>query len=231
MEKNISQESDCVGPSDWLCNECFNSRGHRQGKYQTIHNEVLEWILKLLTDNDTFMVKDASKKYKDIILHQHKYTITENKCESYRNTLKSQLESMGYKYYYPTRAYGSMYYDPTKFSDIGLEMVFNLVEDKTSPSASTKCVRTLIKRQAALFTKSINFDYRQLFGDDNTCNLDKYMDYELLEFVDQITKSERGSASRKVSAMYAHSRKMKCMMICSLLANTMDPSVIHLCKL
>ena len=43
-------------------------------------------------------------------------------------------------------------------------------------------------------------------------------------FVD-VTKSGRGVTSRKVSELYAHSRKMKCMMICALLVNMMDPSV------
>ena len=50
------------------------------------------------------------------------------------------------------------------------------------------------------------------------------MNDNLMTFVDEITKSDRGVNLRHVSVLYAHSRKMKCM-ICSLLANMMDPSV------
>ena len=110
----------------------FQRRGYRQGKYQIIRIEVLECTLKLLKDNGACMVKDAINRYKDIILHKHKCTITENECESYRKTLKTQLESRGYKCYYPTRTCGSMCYDPSKISGIGLEMVYNLVKDKSS---------------------------------------------------------------------------------------------------
>ena len=51
------------------------------------------------------------------------------------------------------------------------------------------------------------------------------MNDELMGFVDSITKSDREIASRKVSELYAHSRKMKSIMVCSILANMMDPSV------
>lgn len=51
------------------------------------------------------------------------------------------------------------------------------------------------------------------------------MNDKLMGFVDNIKKSDREIASRKVSELYAHSRKMKCIMVCSILANMMDPSV------
>ena len=60
----------------------------------------------------------------------------------------------------------------------------------------------------ALFPKSLNFDFRQLFNDKNgsKCNLTKYMNDELMGFVG-ITKSDQEVASRKVSELYALSRK------------------------
>ena len=48
---------------------------------------------------------------------------------------------------------------------------------------------------------------------------------ELTRFMDDITKSGRGLTSIKVGKLYAHSRKKKCMTMCALLANMMDPSV------
>ena len=52
------------------------------------------------------------------------------------------------------------------------------------------------------------------------------MNDELMGFMDDSTKSDRGlsSTSKKVSELYAHSRRMKCIMVCAILAN-MDPSV------
>ena len=66
----------------------------------------------------------------------------------------------------------------------------------------------------ALFPKSLNFDYRQLFDDKNDTTLDNYMNNELMGFVNEITKSDRGVNSRKISKLYAHSRKMKCVHTC-----------------
>ena len=99
--------------------------------------------------------------------------------------------------------------------------------DENKPSPLTKeHICTLIK-QVALFPKSLNFDYRQLFYDENggKCNLTKYMNDELMGCVDNISKSDQEVASRKVSELYAYSRKMKCIMVRLILANMMDPSV------
>ena len=84
--------------------------------------------------------------------------------------------------------------------------------------------RTLIKQQVALFPKSINFDYMKIFGDENDSTF-MYMNDELMGFVENQTGE--GVTSRKVSELYAYSRKMKCMILCSLLVKfniMMDPS-------
>ena len=84
-----------------------------QRKYQTIHDEVLEY---LLNDKGANMVKDVMDLFKDnIILDQHGCSVSDNDCESHLNTER---------------------------------------------------IRTLIKQQVDLFPKSINFDYRQTFGDE-----------------------------------------------------------------
>ena len=68
-----------------------------------------------------------------------------------------------------------MHYEPSAFSGKGVEL-YNINENKPSP-LTKEHICTLIN-QVALFPKSLNFDYRQLFYDENDgskCNLTKYM--------------------------------------------------------
>ena len=53
--------------------------------------------------------------------------------------------------------------------------------------------------------------------------MDKYFDQELLKIVDLITTSDKSIQVKKVSPTHTHGRKLKCMMICALMANNMDP--------
>ena len=65
--------------------------------------------------------------------------------------------------------------------------------------------------------KSANFDYRKLFKDDvDHSELDKYFDSELMNFIDNITSSDRMVSKNKPSSAHTFSRKLKCMMICSI---------------
>ena len=62
-----------------------------KGKYQSIRDKVLEYSLKILRNNDAFMVKDTMNLFKDKILQQHGCTISDNDWESYRKTLGTHL--------------------------------------------------------------------------------------------------------------------------------------------
>ena len=56
----------------------------------------------------------------------------------------------------------------------------------------------MVKRQVKLFPISIKFDYRQLFdATNNKTELDKYFDADLLQFVNDITLSDRITEKRK----------------------------------
>ena len=89
-----------IDPSAWLCDECFKIRIVRQGKYQTICDEVLEYSLKLLKDKGACMVKDATNLFKDKILDQCGCSVSDNDWESYQKTLGTKLETRGYKSYF-----------------------------------------------------------------------------------------------------------------------------------
>ena len=52
------------------------------------------------------MVKDEMNLFKDKILQQHGCTISENDLESYQKTLGTQLDTRGYKSYFPARKWG-----------------------------------------------------------------------------------------------------------------------------
>ena len=88
MDKSQTCERD-IGQSDWLCDECFSTRVVRQGKYQTIRDEVLVIALKQLEEKGACMVKDAISLYKGKILDKHVCTISDNECESYRKIIKT----------------------------------------------------------------------------------------------------------------------------------------------
>ena len=164
----------------------------------------------MLGNNGAFMVKDAMNLFKDKILQQPGCSISDNDWESYWKTLGTHLEIRGYKSYFLARKWESMYYKPSAFSGKGVESLHNMMNENKPGPLTKEHIRTLIKQQVALFPKSLNFDYRQLFYDENGSkyNLTKYMNDKLMGFMD-ITKSNREVASRKVSELYAHSRKMK----------------------
>ena len=46
-----------IDPSAWVCDDCFTLRVHvvRQGKYQSIHDEVSEYSLKMLKDKGVWL--------------------------------------------------------------------------------------------------------------------------------------------------------------------------------
>ena len=151
------------------------------------------------------MIKDAMNLYKSIILDKHQFTISDGDYESYRKILKTQLSTMGYKSYYPSKQSGGMFYKPSIILGKGVELVYELMtRAKVDPSTDNEYIRSIIKRQVALSPKSINFDFRKLFedGNDNASILDKYFDNELMRFVDEITKSDRGVSSRKVICIH-----------------------------
>ena len=81
----------------------------------------------------------------------------------------------------------------------------------------------MIKRQASLFPECSKFDYRTLLKDEKECSLDKYFDTELLTIVDFITTSDTTIHAKKTSPSHTHNRKLKCTMICAIMANNMDP--------
>ena len=185
-----------IDPSAWVCDDCFTLRAHvvRQGKYQSIRDEVLEYSLKMLKDKVVCLVRDAMNLFKGKIL-QHTCAVTDSEWNSYRKTLGTQLESRGYKSYFMARKLGSMYYDPSVFSGKGVELLYKILnENKPVSPTHAESIRTLIKQQVALY-------YRQVFGDESgsTFKLNKYMNDELMGFVDDITKSDRrlSSTSKK----------------------------------
>ena len=79
----------------------------------------------MLGNNGAFMVKDAMNLFKDKILQQHGCTINDNDWESYWKTLGTQLETRGYKLYFPAKKWGSMYYEPSVFQ--GRELNYYII--------------------------------------------------------------------------------------------------------
>jgi hypothetical protein len=114
-------------------------------------------------------------------------------------------------------------YNASVISQSSLLHVYRLLRRQTSKEDSNheEQIRTMIRRQVKLFPISIKFDFRKLFNTTkNSCELEKYFDADLLQFVSNITRSGRIMENRKkISAKYVHSRNMKCMMVCAILAN------------
>ena len=119
-----------------------------------------------------------------------------------------------------------MYYDPSVYSGKGVELVYNLINESESiPPTNAECVRSLIKHQVTLLPKSLNFDYRQPFGDENDSTF-KYMNDELMGFVDNITKSDRGLHQEKW--VVCPLKKDEMYHDVFITRNMMDPSVTFL---
>ena len=112
-------------------------------------------------------------------------------------------------------------------NDGSLGVVYKLLSRHTTESTvfDVEHIHRLIKRQISMLPKSKEFDYRNLFKKDHVVNseLDKYFDQELMDFIDEITLSDRITTETHLSNTIKYNRKLKCMMICSILANTMDP--------
>ena len=165
-------------------------------------------------------------------MEKYRESIAANEHRSFRNILKTKLSLCGYLSYYPCPKSGSMFYNASIISGGGLKLLYKLLNkaDTSNNSQSklnTDYIRTLIKRQIALSNRSHDFDYRQLFeGNDGTSKstkLDQYFDPELLKFVDDVTLSDTNIHTNTMSIQHSYSRKLKCMMICAIMANTMDP--------
>ena len=127
--------------------------------------------------------------------------------------------------YCPSKKSGIMYYNSMVVSDKkSLELVYKLLNknDTKASLPDTERIRNMVKRQATLFPESTKFDYRKLFEDEKECTLDKYFDKELMHTVDLITTSDWSIHTNKSTQTQTHDRKLKCMMICAIMANTMD---------
>ena len=153
--------------------------------------------------------------------------IDDNERESFKK-IKAKLSTSGYLSYYPCPKSGSMLYDSSILSEGCLKLVYTLMsrtQNVSRPSLDIEYVRAMIKRQIALSKRSIDFDCRQLFGnvEGTDSKLEQYFDAELLKFVDDVTLSETSIQSENTTIQHTTSRKLKCMMICAIMANNMDP--------
>ena len=121
-----------------------------------------------------------------------------------------------------------MFYNSSIISDSSLKLVYKLLSSasRKQESATEEHVRTIFKRQVALSKKTVDFDYRKLFDESDGGNrLEQYFDVELLKFVDAITMSDWSIHTKKITDQHSSSRRLKCMMICAIMANNMDPRI------
>ena len=94
-----------------------------------------------------------------------------------------------------------MWYNPSIFSASCLYHVHKFIS-KQELNISEH-VRTMVKRQVKSFPTSIKFDYRRLFDTTNTkTELDQYFDGEVLQFIKDVTCSDRLSENRLVANIY-----------------------------
>ena len=91
-------------------------------------------------------------------------------------------------------------YNSSVISQSSLLHVYRLLGRQTSKEHSNlvEQVCTMIRRQVKLFPTSIKFDFRKLFNTtNNSCELEKYFDADLMQFVREITRSGRIMENRK----------------------------------
>ena len=203
-----------VASNDWVCEDI--------GSPKCTGNHKSRFFFQVRQDG-VCLIKDIVNKYKSIL--ESKYScINDGEYDSFKKYLAAQLKEKGYDLYYPTKKEGSMCYNPLVISQSSLLHVYRLLRRQTSQEHSnlTEQIRT-IRRQVKLFPTSIKFDFRKLFNTiNNSCELEKYFDTHLLQFVRDVTRSGRIMENRNISSKHMHSRNMKCMMVCAILANMMD---------
>ena len=222
-----------INPLDWVCEDCYNAilyprvSGKRQGKYALARNKVLEHAMEVLRADGACMIKNIMDMYRNLVIEMYEEDISNNEQESFRKIMKTKLSLSGYLSYYPRPKSGSMFYNASVLSGDSLKLVYKLLSsaDSKQVSINEEYVRTMVKRQVALSKKSVDFDYRKLFdeGDGANSRLEQYFDAELLKFIDKVTVSDWSVHTKKSSDHHISSRKLKCMMICAIMANNMDP--------
>ena len=189
---------------------------------------MLEYILNVLEEDGACLAKCAMNKYKELINTKYNvHEVSDSEYTNYKKLLKIMIEAKGYMCYCPSKKSGIMYYNPSMVSDEKcIKLAYKLlhkIDDKSATLSDTEHIRNMVKRQASLFPESSKFDYRTLFEEGKECSLDKYFDTELLNIVDLVTTSDSNIHTQKTSPSHMHNRKLKCMMICAIMANSMDP--------
>ena len=97
---------------------------------------------------------------------------------------------------------GKTIYDETKFTTHSVPYIFMLKKTEWESEKThmrIKDLQPLIKNQTALFPTSKEFDYTQSM--DDTMDIDKYFDPQLVDIINTITKSTNAS-KEKCSALY-----------------------------
>ena len=185
-----------LAPNDWVCIKCYkdvgfpkSNTGNNRSRFSQIRHEILESIIKIIDSDGACLIKDIVNMYKLILENNHTY-IKEGEYDSFKKYLKAQLKERGYELYSPTKMAGSMCYNPLVFPDNCLHHVHSFISKQESNISER--VRAMVKRQIKLFPTSIKFDYRKLFDTaNNKSELEKYFDADLLQFVKDVTCSDR----------------------------------------
>ena len=199
-------KDDYVAANDWVCEKCYKDigspkcTGNHRSRFFQVCQEILESTIKDIDQYGVCLIKDIVNKYKSIL--ESKYScikFNDGEYDSFKKYLAAQLKEKGYDLYYPTKK-GSMCYNPLVISQNSLLHVYRLLRRQTSQEHSNLAeqIRTMIRRQVKLFPMSIKFDFRKLFNiTKNSCELEKYFDADLMQFVRDITRSGRIMENRK----------------------------------
>ena len=226
---SLKEDSDVL-PDDWICGECFNSaiypnnNGCKTHRFASARDEASDYTLKILREDGACLAKCVMDKYKELITAKYDvHDIADSEYTNYKKILKMVVEANGYMCYCPSKKSGVMYYNCSILGDEKcVSLVYKILNKNNSIAIvlDTEHIRNMVKRQATLLPESSKFDYRTLF---EKCTLDKYFDSELMGVIDSITTSDWSRHTKKTSQTHAHDRKLKCMMICAIMANNMDP--------
>ena len=229
---SLREDSEVLS-DDWICGGCFNSAiypsntGCKVHKFASARDEASHYTLEILGEDGACLARSVMDRYKMLITSKYDvHEIPDTECTNYKKVLKIVVEANGYTCYCPSKKSGIMYYDPSVLSDEKcVSLVYKILNrsNNTDGAPDFERVRGMVKRQAALLPESGKFDYRTLFEEGKECKLDKYFDSELMEVVDSVTTSDWSKHTKKNSPTHTHDRKLKCMMICAIMANNMDP--------
>ena len=225
-----------IDATDWVCFACYSHKQHhvKESIFVVPREQVLTYAVNKLELDGVLLLSELVDMYKTK-LSDNELIKTETDMERetavFRKVIKTLLTKKNTKYrmYYPNRQSGTIFYSTEAFTEKGVVFTSKFLWRKDASRddhSIDKChLRSLVKKQCDLLPRTIDFDYRTLNKTDGDSKLEQYFEPELMHIIESSTTADRvidNPNKRNTSEWNTHDRKLKAIMICSLLANLKD---------